>query len=116
MSLDRVAAAIGYHRDSPEPARWKFDALVVTIDGTKFFDHLRGTRGGGAIDLFVPAIGCRLPGAIRLFASKAAQRRAAEIQPAAPHLRLLSSNPRTWPQVREALVRQRALPSNALKD
>lgn len=51
LPLGTVAAALGYRPDPRDRARWKKDGSVLSIHGTKFYDHLRQTGGGGAIDL-----------------------------------------------------------------
>jgi len=65
VPLDRVAIALGYRRDPRDPRRWKRDGSVISINGEKFFDHLNGTGGGGAIDLVIHATACRFPDALR---------------------------------------------------
>ena len=63
IPLDRVAAALGYRKDPDDRARFRREGSVISINGEKFFDHLRGTGGGGAIDLVIHATGCRFPDA-----------------------------------------------------
>ncbi len=65
IPLDRVAAALGYRRDPADRGRFKREGSVISIDGEKFFDHLSGTGGGGAIDLVIHATGCRFTDALR---------------------------------------------------
>ena len=55
LPLGEVAAALGYRRDPRDRARWKRDGSVLSITGERFFDHLRGIGGGGAIDLAIHA-------------------------------------------------------------
>ena len=62
IPLDEVAIALGYRRDPTDRARFKRDGSVISINGAKFFDHLRGTGGGGAIDLVIHATRMPLPG------------------------------------------------------
>ena len=62
IPLDRVAAALGYRRDPTDRARFRREGSVISINGEKFFDHLRGTGGGGAIDLVIHATGVPIPG------------------------------------------------------
>ena len=64
IPLDRVAAALGYRRDPADRARFKRDGSVISINGARFFDHLSGTGGGGAIDLVIHATGCRFRDAL----------------------------------------------------
>ena len=57
LPLDRVATALGCRRDVTDKARWKRPGSVLSINGEKFFDHLAGTGGGGAISLVMHAHG-----------------------------------------------------------
>lgn len=115
IPLDRVAAALGYRKDPTDRARFRREGSVISINGEKFFDHLRGTGGGGAIDLVIHATGCRFPDALRFLGGHEARREAAALQPAPRRLRLPGPSPRAWPRVRDALVRQRALRADVLE-
>ena len=115
IPLERIAAALGYRRDPADRARWKRHGSVLSIDGPQFFDHLRGIGGGGAIDLVIHAKGCRLPQALAFLAGHAGPGPIATIAKAPRRLRLPTPSHRAWPQVRDALVRQRALRSNVLE-
>ena len=55
LPLDRVATALGYRRDVRDKARWKRPGSVLSINGEKYFDHMSGTGGGGAISLVMHA-------------------------------------------------------------
>ena len=115
IPLDRVAAALGYRKDPTDRARFKREGSVISINGEKFFDHLRGTGGGGAIDLVIHATGCRFPDALRFLGGHEGRRESTALQPAPRRLRLPRPSPRAWPRVREALVRQRALRTEVLE-
>ena len=115
IPLDRVAVALGYRRDPADRARFKRDGSTISINGAKFFDHLRGTGGGGAIDLVIHANGCRLPDALGFLTGHDGKASAPAIQPAARRLRMPRPSPRAWPRVRDALVRQRALGADVLE-
>jgi hypothetical protein len=115
IPLDRVAAALGYRKDPTDRARFRREGSVISINGEKFFDHLRGTGGGGAIDLVIHATGCRVPEALRFLGHHEARREATPLQPAPRRLRLPRPSPRAWPSVRDALVRQRALRADVLE-
>lgn len=115
IPLDRVAAALGYRKDPADRARFKREGSVISINGEKFFDHLRGTGGGGAIDLVIHATGCRFPEALRFLGGHEGQRKAAALQPTPRRLRLPRPSPRAWPRTRDALVRQRALRADVLE-
>ena len=115
IPLDRVAAALGYRKDPTDRARFKREGSVISINGEKFFDHLCGTGGGGAIDLVIHATGCSFPDALRFLGGHEGRREATDLKPAARRLRLPRPSPRAWPRVREALVRQRALRADVLE-
>ncbi|MCY3671307.1 MAG: toprim domain-containing protein [Alphaproteobacteria bacterium] len=115
IPLDRVAAALGYRRDPADRARFKREGSVISINGAKFFDHLRGTGGGGAIDLVIHATGCRFPEALRFLGGHEGREKTTA-SPAAPRcLRLPRPSPSAWPRVRDALARQRALRADVLE-
>ena len=115
IPLDRVAAALGYRKDPADRARFRRQGSVISINGEKFFDHLRGTGGGGAIDLVIHATGCRFPDALRFLGGHEARGRATAFPAAPRRLRLPGPSPGAWPRVRDALVRQRALRADVLE-
>ena len=115
LPLDRVAAALGYRKDPADRARFRREGSTISINGEKFFDHLRGTGGGGAIDLVIHATGCRFPDALRFLAGHEGRGEATALQPAPRRLQLPWPSPRAWPRVRDALIRQRALRADVLE-
>ena len=104
IPLERVAAALGYRRDPRDRARWKRPGSILSIHGAKFYDHLSGGGGGGAIDLVLHTRGCRFREALEILAGIAPT-------PAGPEaetfLQLL--DPACWPPVLEYLSRKRSL-------
>ena len=56
--LVEVAPLLGYRQDTADRSRWRREGSVISVTGPKFFDHLRGCGGGGAIDLVIHARGC----------------------------------------------------------
>ena len=66
--LEEVAPFLGYVRDPTDRSRWRRDGSVLSVTGMKYFDHLRGRGGGGAIDLVVHARRCSPAAAIRWLA------------------------------------------------
>ena len=58
--LEEVATFLGYVRDPADRSRWRRDGSVLSVTGMKYFDHLRGQGGGGAIDLVVHPF-CKRP-------------------------------------------------------
>ena len=115
VPLDRVAIALGYRRDPADRARFKREGSVISINDQRFFDHLSGTGGGGAIDLVIHATGCRFPDALRFLGGLAGRGKAAAIPAGTRRLRLPRPSPGAWPRVRNALVRQRGLRPDMLE-
>ena len=115
IPLDRIAIALGYRRDPADRARFKRDGSVISINGAKFFDHLRGTGGGGAIDLVIHANGCRFQDALRFLGGHAGKGVADAIPAADRRFRPPRPCRHAWPMVRDALVRQRALRDEVLE-
>jgi len=58
MPLEDVARRTGYVKDRYDRKKWRSGTSVISINGTKFFDHLACKGGGGAIDLVIHAQGC----------------------------------------------------------
>ena len=94
IPLPDVAARLGYRKDPADGTRWKRPGSVISIDGPKFHDHVRGRGGGGAIDLVIHAEGCGFHEALR---------RLEEI--ASPGL----PEGRAWERVRRRLLLHRGL-------
>ena len=115
IPLDRVAIALGYRKDPADRARFRRKGSVISINGEKFFDHLSGTGGGGAIDLVIHATGCRFPDALRFLGGHEGQERATAIPAAPRRLHLPAPSHRAWPRVRDALVDRRALRVDVLE-
>ena len=95
IPLTVVAAGLGYRKDPADRARWKRPGSVISINQGRFFDHIAGRGGGGAIDLVIQAEGCSFLQALR-------------------HLEgFPSRNPctgdREWARVRRYLCRNRGL-------
>jgi len=63
--LGEVAPLLGYRRDPTDRSRWRRAGSVITVRGLKFYDHLQGRGGGGAIDLVVHGLDCSPVEAIR---------------------------------------------------
>ena len=103
LPLGEVAGLLGYRRDVSDRSRWRRDGSVISVSGMKFFDHLQGRGGGGAIDLVIHARGCGAVEAIRWLAavSGCAPAPAGFAVPRACDVR--------WPQVRDWLTGERGL-------
>ncbi len=110
--LDEVAPLLGYVRDPADRSRWQRDGSVLSVTGIRFFDHVQGRGGGGAIDLVAHAGGCSPAAAIRWLAGLPpvpapgapvrAGRQPAAFVPPAPCAR-------NWPRVRAWLLEERGL-------
>lgn len=103
IPLPAVAAELGYRKDPADSARWKRPGSALSISGARFFDHLAGRGGGGAIDLVIHAEGCGFLQALR------------RLEGLAPRGPRGGDGPsdfledRAWAQVRRYLLRSRAL-------
>ena len=115
IPLDRVAAALGYRQDPADRARFKREGPIISINGEKFFVHLRGSGGGGAIDLVIHATRWRFAHALRFLEGRERWGNTTAIPAGKRRLRLPSPSHRAWPKVRDALVRQRALSADVLE-
>ena len=108
LPLEPVAERLGYVRDRWRRRRWRRPGSLLAIDGERFFDHLAGRGGGGAIDLVMQARGCGFREALAFLGDPppAATKRVPGQPPA---LRLPAPSRRHWPRVREHLVSERGL-------
>lgn len=70
LPLAGVAVSLGYRRDGLDRSRWKRPGSVLSINGAKFFDHLAGSGGGGAIDLVMHARCCGFRDAVWYLAGR----------------------------------------------
>ena len=104
IPLQRVAAALGYHRDSRDPARWTRPGSILSINGARFYDHLTAQGGGGAIDLVLQASNCSFLEALETLANIAPTC----AKPAGKAFRE-RLDPACWPAVLDHLVRHRSL-------
>ena len=118
--LEALAVQLGYRPDPRNPARWKLSGSVLSITGTRFFDHHRGCGGGGAIDLVMLARGCRFREAVEFLehchgnlpASPSATAQAPP--PAGANFQLPPHDDRLWPPVRDFLRTARGLAPDLL--
>ncbi|MDE0050724.1 MAG: DUF3991 and TOPRIM domain-containing protein [Rhodospirillales bacterium] len=120
-ALEGVALSLGYRRDGRDRSRWRCSGSIVSINGAKFFDHLQGRGGGGAIDLVMHARGCGFREAVAFLSAAAAASGDPGPRPQDPPGRGLQGRPRRralglppasealWPAVRDHLVERRGL-------
>ena len=99
IALERIAEHLGYQRDRNDRTRWKRPGSVISINGTKYFDHVAGRGGGGAIDLVIHASGCPFRAALDLLEQIAPEDDGTMAGPKPEH----------WQQVQRYLTRQRGL-------
>ena len=99
LNLERVAEHFGYQRDPSDRSRWRGQGSVISLTGTKFYDHLQGRGGGGAIDLAMHVAGCPFLVALDLLEQIAPE----------PAERLAPGEPSSWQQVYRYLTEQRGL-------
>ncbi len=113
VPLDRVAMALGYRRDVTDKARWKRPGSVLSINGEKYFDHLAGTGGGGAISLVMHADGVGFRDAVSFLSAQGFRscnlRDGAALPAGRRRLELPARSRALWPDVRDHLVRERGI-------
>ena len=119
LPLEKVVEFLEMEPDPQDQHKWRSDGAIVSINGSKFFDHLQQTGGGGAIDLVMHVRRTSFRNAAiwltdQVSASAEASLQAPQRRVAPPILRRAFVPPRPdlnrWPQVREYLVRERGLP------
>lgn len=111
-ALEPLARQLGYRPDPRNPARWKLPGSVLSISGSRFFDHRRGSGGGGAIDLVMHARGCRFQAAVEFLerlSGRLPPPDPASVPPAPACLQLPPRHDRLWPPVRDFLRTARGL-------
>ena len=117
IPLEHVALRLGYRRDPRDRKRWKRQGSVINISGAKFFDHLQGKGGGGAIDLAIHGRGCSFAEAVRWLGGQTAPVTAGTPKPVsrAP-FRPPPACEEGWPGVRAWLTGKRGLDPRDLDD
>lgn len=112
LPLRQVAVGLGYRPDPRDRNRFRRDGSVISINGAKFYDHIRGCGGGGAIDLVIHAEGTGFTGAVERLRQLAGEP-ATEPEPQARRaLALPPPAEAAWPAVRRWLTAERALAPN----
>ena len=110
ISLEHVAERLGYRRDPHDRKRWKRQGSVINITGSKFFDHLQGRGGGGAIDLVIHGRGCSFAEAVCWLTGQSAPAPAAIPKPVPKTpFRPPPACEAGWPRVRAWLTGARGL-------
>ena len=112
LPLNRVATALGCRRDVRDKACWKRPGSVLSVNGEKFFDHMSGTGGGGAISLVMHARGGGFRDAVAFLSTQGLRphRRDGASAPAGRRrLDLPARSEVSWPEVRDHLVTERGI-------
>ena len=68
--LTEVAPLLGYEQDRNDRCRWRRDGSVIRTNEPKYYDHIAGCGGGGAVDLVIHALGCNPMQAINWLAGR----------------------------------------------
>ena len=108
LPLTRIAACLGYRHDPADKSRWKRPGSVLSLSGSRFYDHQQGRGGGGAIDLVIHANHCRFPEAIAFLLQCGEHGPPLPDRPEKP-LRIPGCAPELWSVIRRYLVERRAL-------
>lgn len=101
LPLETVATALGYRRCDRDRCRWRRRGSIVSINGTRFYDHVACRGGGGAIDLVIHAGNCGFLTALG---------RLETLEGGIP------AETGTWPRVRHWLTDVRGLSSQLVDD
>jgi len=134
VPLESVIERLGGQVDRHNHAKYRLDGEHISITGERFYNHDRGQGGGGAIDLVMHATGHDYKEAVAYLrdthgaeaaVSAATYHRAQEGQREALHIVEHAERPAfrapiadegRWPQVRNYLVTERALPASLVDD
>ncbi len=103
IPLTVAAAGLGHRKDPADRARWKRPGSVISINQSRFFDHVAGRGGGGAIDLVIHAEGCSFIQALQLLEGLPSPK------PCAGDGTPVLSEDREWARVRRCLHQNRGL-------
>ena len=122
--LPTVLERLGAERDPADPQQWRLEGERINITGEKFFNHDRGSGGGGAIDLVRHATGYTFREAMAWLGAEVGRELAekAGLEALRPQVRAAVMEPRPafqppapaeerWGQVRDYLVQERGLPA-----
>jgi len=134
VPLESVIERLGGQVDRHNAHKWRLDGEHISITGERFYNHDRQQGGGGAIDLVMHATRYDYREAVAYLrdthgaeaaVSAATYHRAQEGQREALHIVEHAERPAfrapiadegRWPQVRNYLVTERALPAGLVDD
>ncbi len=112
LPLPVVLEELGATPDPHDPAKWRTDQGVLSVNGPKFMNWNQGVGGGGAIDLVMHlrqlSFGQALEWLERHFAGLTPPQTASMARPQA--LTLPAPTTQNWPRVERYLVEERKLP------
>ena len=112
LPLPLVLEELGAASDPHDPAKWRTDQGVLSVNGPKFMNWNQGVGGGGAIDLVMHlrqlSFGQALEWLERHFAGLTPPQTASMARPQA--LTLPAPTTQNWPRVERYLVEERKLP------
>jgi hypothetical protein len=116
--LAAVLRSLGAEHDRYDKAKWRIDGQVISVRGEKFYDHVAGCGGGGAIDLVMHVRSISLAEAVdyldgRVWPSPPATRDLPAVRDLGQTTPFVPPRPAPehWPGVRAYLVEERALPA-----
>ncbi len=108
VPLETVAKSLGFRPHPRDRAKWTRKGSIVSINGSKFFDHIAGQGGGGALDFVMHATARSFPEALEWLAGMPAET-AAPDNPPQPRIRIPGPDPAQWPRLRDALAAERGI-------
>ncbi len=113
LPLPNLVRQLGYGQDPHDRRRWKRPGSILSLNGQRFYDHLAGQGGGGAIDLVKHARHGSFREACQFLETFV--RRPSLSSPTPPTLSLPEDCPANWPLVRQRLAADRCLSPRLLQ-
>lgn len=121
LPLEEVAQRLGLEPDKYDRCKWKNDAHIISINDSKFYDHLHDHGGGGAIDLVMHIQDLAFRDAVVWLAGSSAyvsqpqSRRPSKAKIRKP-FKLPIPDQAKWPKARQYLIGQRGLPGRLIDE
>jgi hypothetical protein len=125
--LTAVLRSLGAERDRYDKAKWRIDGQVISVRGEKFYDHVAGHGGGGAVDLVMHVRDVPFHEALAYLDSAALPQAPASSGSSLGRMgrddaalglpfRPPHPNDESWPGVRDYLVAERRLPGTLVNE